>query len=1013
MKKEPTDMINNTNKIKVTIDALGQSRTERLFNLTGLVAAESGFKTDNDPPADGYKEFNGCNGARKHYWIKGEFDTPDTSNENESLFLEIATGISGWDANNPQMLIYLNGKMVQGIDVNHREVSLKPSTHYEMYNYCYTAEQACDFPVRHSVVKLFKNVEKLYYDMLIPFEACRDVYDNNSQEYLVTVRILEETANILDLRNIPSKAYYDSVDAAIEYINREYYEKLCSTEGKPKVNCIGHTHIDVEWLWDRATTKEKIQRSFATAKALMDEYPEYRFMLSQPQLYKYLKEEAPEKFEELKALVKDKKWEPEGSFFVECDCNLSSGESLVRQIMYGKRFFKNEFGTDCHTLFLPDVFGYAAALPQILKKSGVDYFITSKISWNDVNTMPHDSFMWQGIDGTEIFTNFITGQKHIRGQEPARGTTYVGNNDAAFIYGTWERNKDKDYTTSSINTFGHGDGGGGPTKEMLEKLRRLAKGLPGFPVAVTEFIYPYFTELEKEFLENAKKLRKMPKWVGELYLEFHRGTYTTQANNKRDNRRSEYALTKAEVISLTDMLLGGDYDKSGLDENWEKVLHLQFHDILPGSSINEVYRDSAKDYAEILAYAKGVAENKLKAIAEKLNTDGGILVYNSLGFPRRAHINVDGKHYITNELIPAFGYAVITPDEHKNTLKASSHYLENERYEIKFDELGRFSSIYDKKAEREVISGPANEIRFFEDRPIVYDAWELDLNYATKCYIPDEIPTEEIIVDGDRVGIKYSRKYFATAIEQTVWVYSGSDRIDIETEVDWQERHQIMKLAFPLDVHSESATFEIQYGHTARSTTRNTSWDAAKYEVCAHKWVDLSECGYGIALLNDGKYGYSVDENTVSVSCLRGPTYPDKEADFGKHKFTVSLLPHVGGIKEGKVIEEAYALNVPTEYMPAKKTNGTASDNFSLISGDYGTAILECVKRAEDSDDMIVRLYEAHNAKTKVTLKAGFEFSKVYLTDLQENVIEELPVNGGEVTLKLKNFEIATLKFVK
>ena len=1005
-------MINGMDKIRVTVEAIGAARSVKLFDVTGLTAAESGFKTDNTPPKDGYKEFTVSTGKRKHYWIHGEFDTPEAA-ENEKLYLDVGTGVGGWDANNPQMLLYLNGKMAQGLDVNHREATLSPKTHYDMYNYCYSSEQGGNFPVRHTVKKMFKNVNRLYYDMLVPYEACRDVYDQNSQEYLVTVRILEETANILDLRAIHSESFFKSVDEAIAYINEEYYDKLCSTEGKPKVNCIGHTHIDVEWLWDRATTKEKIQRSFATAKSLMDEYPEYKFMLSQPQLYKYLKEEAPEKYEELKELIATDRWEPEGSFFVECDCNLSSGESLIRQIMHGKRYFKEEFGKECHTLFLPDVFGYAAALPQILKKSGVDYFITSKISWNDINTMPHDSFMWQGIDGTEIFTNFITGQNHKRGEEPARGTTYVGNNNSAFIYGTWERNKDKNYTSSAINTYGFGDGGGGPTADMLEKLRRLSKGLPGFPVATSEFIYPYFTKLEAEFTENAKKLRKTPKWVGELYLEYHRGTYTSQANNKRDNRRSEYALAKAEAISMTDLLLGGEYDKAGLDENWEKTLHLQFHDILPGSSINEVYCDSAKDYKDILAYAKGVTEKKLESIAKNVNTAGGVLVYNALGFPRKAHLNIDGKHYITEETIPAFGFAVITPKEHENKVKAASHYLANERYEIKFDELGRFTSIYDKKADREVISAPANEIRFFEDRPLRYDAWELEYNYATKCYIPDGPVTEEVITDGDRAGLKFTRKYFNTEIIQTVWVYSDSDRIDIETEVDWQERHQIMKLAFPLDVHTQRATFEIQYGHTERPTTRNNSWEAAKYEVCAHKWIDLSECDYGVAILNDSKYGYSVDENLVMVSCLRGPTYPDEKCDLGKHKFTISLLPHVGTIKEGKVVEEAYNLNIPIESINIGKTNGTLPERFSLISGEVGTAVIECVKRAEDSDDMIVRLYEAHNAKTKVKLEAGFEFSKVYLTDLQENPIQELKLEDGKVELNLKNFEISTLRFVK
>ena len=1003
-------MADAMNKIKMALENLANAYRIRVFGIDGLSAIESGFKTSNTPPEGEYKPYTQCENKYSHYWIKGAFDTPEYEPETEYR-LNVETGLSGWDALNPQALLFLNGKIVQGIDLNHKENIVEPSVHYDMLSYWYTAERE-HFTVRYDLIKVYTKVEKLYYDLLVPFEACQKVYDAHSTEYHKTLALLEMAINILDLRKIHSAEFFASVDRALEFFEEEYYGKLCSAECKPEVNCLGHTHIDVEWRWDRFVTKEKIQCSFATAKALMDKYPEYKFMLSQPNLYEYLKEESPEKYEELKQLVADGRWEPEGAMYVECDCNLTSGESLVRQILHGKKFFKDEFGKESKVLFLPDVFGYSAAMPQILKKSGVDYFVTSKISWNDTNTMPHDTFIWQGIDGTEIFTTFISGRSYNREVTPGRRTTYVGNCNTDFIYGTWFRQTDKSYVNSAFNTYGFGDGGGGPTADMLEKLKRLMRGLPGFPVAKSEFLYPYLCRLEAEFKENAKKLRKTPKWIGELYLEFHRGTYTTMANNKRGNRKSEFGLEKVEALSFTDMLHGGTYNKDTIDKNWITVLHDQFHDILPGSSIEEVYTLSAKDYDEILAFVKEETSKKILSLSSKVNTDGGIFVYNPLGFDRRGEIRVGGKYYITDTPIPSLGWAVIKPTPHTPVLKAGKDYLENEFYALRFDTAGRIISLFDKRIGRNIIANPANEMRLYEDFPHEYDAWELEHDYATKTYIQDSAADSEVIEDGDRVGIRFKRSYMNSEFVHTVWIYSTSPRIDIVNDIDWHEKHQIMKLAFPFDVHSSRATFEIQYGHTQRPTHRNTSWDAARFEVCAHKWVDISECGYGVALLNDSKYGFSAEGNTLTVSCLRGPTFPNENADMGKHKFTISLLPHIGDIKTGRVIEEAYSLNQPVEFIEIGKQNGALEETFSLVHCESESVIVECAKKAECGDDLVVRLYEAYNAHASATLTVPKCFSKAYLTDLMENPISELEISDGKVTVPMKNFEIATFKFV-
>jgi len=707
------------------------------------------------------------------------------------------------------------------------------------------------------------------------------------------------------------------------------------------------------------------------------------------------------------------RWEDEGAMWVEPDMNLVSGESIILQILYGKRFFKEEFGVDCKVLWLPDVFGYTASLPQILKKSGVDYFITSKISWNDTNTLPYDTFIWEGIDGTEIFTTFITGQSYDKGKGCARGTTYVGNNDSDFIYGTWERQAQKAYVSGALNTYGYGDGGGGPSKDMLEKLRRLMRGLPGFPVATTELLLPFMERQERDFLENAKKLRRTPKWVGELYLEFHRGTYTTMADNKRDNRRSELALVKCEALGYTDLLFGGSYPEKELNDAWLTVLHDQFHDILPGSSIEGVYKLSAEDYKRVLSLTEKLTDEKLRAIAARLDTDGGVLVYNPLGFARRGRITVGGKSYVTGEKIPALGYKVIKPVPGESGISAKRGVLENDIYDIRLDRAGRITSVYDKRFCREVLSGAASEIRFYEDYPHEYDAWEIDKDYGTKMYILDTDAAESIIYDGDRTGIRYEQKYMSSTVYHTVWLTEGSPRIDIEVEVDWHEKHQLMKLAFPLAVRSQSATFEIQYGHTQRPTHRNTSWDEAKFEVCAHKWMDISETGYGVAILNDSKYGHSVEGQTVTVTCLRAPTEPNANADMGKHKFTVSLLPHEGDIKNGKVIEAAYDLNQPLIAMQIPAAHGDLSESFSLAESSSPSVIIECAKKAEDSDDLILRLYEAHNSKTETTISVHPDFKICHLCDLLERPVRVLPVRDGKVTLSMRNFEIETLRFSK
>ena len=995
-------------KIKTVCLELQNIAHRKLENIPLEFVPCNGYKSSNTPPETGWKPFQAgstIRGGDAHYWFRCSFRTPQAV-EGTQYYVKF---ICNWYYINLQGIVYANGRMVHGLDSNHDEVFLEADTDYILHNYVYLDLRDIATPLEASLCALDVRTENLYYDLQVALDCCMLQYPG-SDEYITILTCLERTVNLLDLRDPGSAAYYESLEKASAFIHDEFYGKLCTPEGKPIVTCVGHTHIDVEWLWARAQTREKIQRSFATAASLMERYPEYKFMLSQPELYRYLKEEAPEKYEELKALVKEGRWEPEGAMYVESDCNLISGESLIRQILQGKKFFMDEFGVDCKILFLPDVFGYSAAMPQILKKSGIRHFVTSKISWNETNMMPVDCFLWKGIDGSEIFTNFLTTQNYT-GPEAANNTTYGGILTPSQIKGTWNRFQQKAYVNRAMTTYGYGDGGGGPTRKMLETQRRLSKGIPGMPVTITDTLLNHLDKQREEFDRGCESNRRTPKWVGELYLEFHRGTYTSVARIKRNNRKSEWMLQLSEALSYTDLLHGGSYDGEGLYKKWTKVLHNQFHDIIPGSSIKEVYEGTDADYAGIRSYCEDLIRDKLSTLAASVAGEKGLLVYNPLGFERAGAITVDGRTLELSRNIPAFGWAVLDTPQAENTVSIQGFTAENAHYCLTLDRAGRIESLFDKDYGRSVLSAPGNELQIYEDFPREYDNWEISDYYKQKQWILDSDAIVEPITDGSRSGFRITKQYMRSRIVQDLWLYSESRRIDFETKIDWHEHHQILKAAFPLDILTNTATYEIQFGHVQRPTHENTFWDKAKFEVYGHKWADLSEPGYGVSLLNDCKYGHSAEGSTLKLTLLKCGTYPNPEADQGEHIFTYSLLPHSGGFREAGVIREAYSLNQPLLALEAKG-GGTLPDTFSLVSCDAESVIVETVKKAEADSGMIVRLYEAFGGKCQANIRIAPGFRKAFLCDLMEKQLEELPIRDNTVTLPVHNFEIITLKFV-
>ena len=1000
-------------KVKKITDILGEQRVRHRAPVGGVLYYPCEYKVGNDMPELSLfvpYDMDGKWGRKDddHAWFYVHVTRP-AEMKDEELYLSVATDKSGWDADNPQFIGYVNGKMQQGLDINHTDLLLGEQDEYDVFLYAYTGPKLSRVELHVSLFTKNDDVEKLYYDLLVPRQVL-DFLDVHSHEYATILLHLDRAVDQLNLLKVPSAEFYSSVLDAEAYIQKEFYEKYCCEQDTTTV-CIGHTHIDCAWLWTLSQTREKVQRSFSTVIELMKRYPEYKFMSSQALLYKYCKEEAPELYEEIKKMVAAGRWEVEGAMWVEADCNLSSGESLVRQVMYGKRFFRDEFGVNSHILWLPDVFGYSAALPQILRKSEVDWFVTSKISWNEKNMMPYDTFSWKGIDGTEINAFFLTPQNKRRHAAPAIRTTYVGDTNAPMIAGTYHRYQQKDLSNEAILTYGYGDGGGGPTAEHIELMRRTAHGIPGCPNAKSEFASDALARLARKIKNNPK----LPKWQGELYLELHRGTLTGIAKNKRNNRKSEQLYQTTEwLASMTNVLADRPFPKKALHEGWEMILTNQFHDIIPGSSIFEVYEDCDRDYATIRSLAERELEASISVLLGKIRADGKYVVFNPNSFVGNGVVSYNGQSYYVTD-VPAKGYRVVELKKQESSVKIQGRTVKTPFYTVEFDENYNIARLYDKKNDREVLKNGelGNRLRVYQDNPYNWDGWEMSDYHKDKIYYMDAYASAETVEEGARTGIRILRPHMSSTLTQTVWFYNDLARIDFETHVDWHEQHQLLKVAFPVDVNTDRATYEIQFGNVERPTHTNTSWDAMKFEVCGHKYADLSDNGYGVSLLNDCKYGHDIHDGVMQLTLIKCATYPNPYADQGAHDFTYSLYPHAGNFCAADTVRAAYDLNQPMSVYEGKAGDGTLPQNYSMISCNSDNVILETVKESEDGNDLIVRMYESKNMRTSVKLTLGFDAKEVHLANLMEDEGAPLSLDGRTVCLKVEPFEIVTLRIKK
>ena len=977
-------------------------------------------------------------GTQDEEWFNFRFKAVTPEGFKDQTVLHILTGREAeWEAVNPQIVVWVNGRIEQAFDTKHHDLVLadepKPGTEYDVLFEGYVPKLVgFQAPARMLIELKDINTEVvgLCYDIRVPWEsACMLPEGDRDRE--CTLETLSQALNLLDLRNPQSDEFNASVKAAREFLQNEYYAKRAEMDVEAVADCVGHTHIDCAWLWDLYQTRHKAVRSFATMLKLMERYPDFKFMSSQPLLYKMVKEDQPELYERIKEAVKRGQWQPEGGMWVEADCNISSGESLVRQFLHGQEFFEKEFGQRSRTLWLPDVFGYSAAMPQILKKSGVDYFMTSKLSWSEFNLSPYDTFQWKGIDGSEVLTHFTPSRDYTAEQQDlAHFTTYNAMLNPSQMKGGWKRFQQKALDNHFIVSYGWGDGGGGSNDWMIENGRRMAVPMPGMPIVKQTMPREFFETLEERVKDNPR----LPKWSGELYLEYHRGTYTAMAQNKRYNRKMELALRDAEFLcTYAKQVCGFEYPAQELHDLWETVLTLQFHDILPGSSIKKVYDDSDEMYADATVKVEAIKEAALNAIARDLT--GDVIAMNTLSMVRDDIIWFDAPETVTAlrdadgieypvqfvegkacafvmdmQPFSAKPFWYVEGEKSEFQLRVDAKGFDTPFFKGTFDASMRITSLVDKRADRELCKdGKAlNSIVCYENRPHNYDAWDINIYYDQRSWDVTDVQSVEVVSEGPvltKLRVKYA--YNKSTIAQDIVFYTAIDRVDFDTTVDWKEQHHMLKAHFPVDIFYNKGTFDIQYGNVERATHKNTSWDVARFEVCAHKWADVSEAGYGFSLMNDCKYGYSVDENNIALTMLKSSTEPNPVADQCVHHFTYSILPHTGDWRMAGVPQMAYMLNVPV-----MTTNGAGEKAVlpPFVEVDQENVLVEVVKQELDGEDTIIRLYETFGMRSDVVMTLNRTPKAVKLANMLEDEIGDVDWSGNEVRFNIKPYEIVTFK---
>lgn len=829
-------------------------------------------------------------------------------------------------------------------------------------------EQAC-------IAKRYKELRSLYYDISTLKSAMENTSPDNPRHHSILFSIdksLNELYDYTEEEAIKSRAILK--------------KELDKKGGDPslKLSAIGHAHIDLAWLWPIRETKRKGARTFSTVMRLMELYPDYKFGASQPQLFLWMKENYPDLYEQMKKRIKEKRFEVQGAMWVEADTNVSGGEALVRQVLYGKKYYKDEFGIDVKNLWLPDVFGYSGALPQILKKSDVPYFMTQKLSWNHQNNFPYHTFNWQGIDGSSVLTHMLPEETY---NSPASPET---------IRSCEKKYHEKGQCEDALVLFGIGDGGGGPGAHHLERLQRI-KNMADFSPVEQRFACDFFETI-------AKNIDSYHTWVGELYFECHRGTYTTQANNKKYNRKMENAIRELEFACVIAKEYADEkYPQEQIEKIWKEMLLYQFHDILPGSSIKRVYDESVARYKKLLSEVTDLTNEMYKKVTTK---DTGYAVFNSLSFDRNEYVKIDDTWYNVN--VKAMSATNVDKNDialKSDNVKSTDNTIENENIKVEFSENGSIVSIFDKKNNKESLRENANVFDVYEDDG---DAWDFYLYYDQRKPRQFKLLNQSSNNDGIEASMNQEYIFGNSKLTQKIILKKDDNKVIFQTNVDWQETNKMLRTSFPVNVDTTEATCNIQFGNLKRPTIRNTTWDIAKYEVCAHKWVDMSRDDYGVAMLSESKYGFKLVDNIIDINLLRSPMYPGENADKGTHFIKYAIFPHAGNEKSANVVKEGYLFNF--EPVIIKDSSIAKNVDIKVALADKKNIVVEAIKKAENTDEIIVRLYEATGENTVTNVSLCDKFKSAKICNLVERDIEDLAINNNNVNLKFTPYEIKTLK---
>ena len=878
-----------------------------------------------------------------------------------------------------EMIVKVNGVYVGGIDPNRERLNLSDyvegrQLHFEIMGYNRSKPDDERNPESISVRgcrQIFEGgfisvvnetVQSLVYEIEMLLDAALSEVFNEDFSALV-IRELDAALNLIDFDDVQS----EDVKAASEYIDKNIFSNK-DYKGSGNVALVAHSHLDIAYYWRRIHAVQKNLRTVLIQLRLMDKYPDFKYAHTQAYTYETVEKYYPEIFDELKKRIAEGRFEPVGAMYVEPDCNVPACESLIRQCLYGQSYFREKFGLTVNNCWLPDVFGNSWILPQILKKSGVDYFVSNKMStWNDTNRFPHNNFIWKGIDGSEVYacvppTHFITWNMPSQVQE------------------NWDAYQDKNEGGQTLQMFGYGDGGSGATEEMIELMHRFEK-LSVMPE--TEHT------TGAEFLKkNFKGNTKLATWDGELYLEMHRGTFTTKSKLKAYNRKLEFMLRDAELLSVLRMKNGKEYPAGKIREIYKKLMINQFHDILPGSHITPVYRDAMADY-----------EQMEKELAEIIG--GGSEYFNTLGFRRSgltfipdengANLRMGKKGYYAHaDFKPLSCGKISAAASGSDWITVDGNKAETPFYSVSFAPDGSMVSLYDKELCREWVNGDFNKLKMYHDTPGNYDAWDILPNYKDRpCEMNVEKPLEFVKADGECAEFSVTLATEKSKWQLIIRFFRASRGIEVENIVDWNEKHKLVKAEFGCNILSRELLCDTSAGIIRRETHRNTSWQQARFEVCHHKWCDMAEHGGGVALINEGKYGVSAEGGTMALSLLRATIRPDPTSDMGCHAFCYMIYPHAGDAVSAEINKKAFEYNIPLR-------KADVETNLP----DFGPLWLQAVKLSESGKYIVVRLCEQNGARGTIKLP-----QKASVLNMLEDEI------GATDKIEYSPFEIITLGF--